>query len=275
MNQKKLVPLVVVGVIILVIFMILSNTVFLTIQPGERGVIFRQFGTGLDKDNIFSPGFEVVAPWNTIHIYEVKETTEDETMSVLDKNGLSIDVDITVRFHPIYSRIGYLHETFGQDYITRLVKPEVRSSVRKVMGRYSAEEIYSTKRKEVEESIILETGELLRAETNNIEMKALLIRAIKLPDNIKNAIENKLTQEQESLAYKFRLEKETSEAERKRIAAEGESTANKIINNSLTPSLLKMRGIEATLELSKSPNSKTIIIGSGKDGMPLILGGSN
>ena len=103
-------------------------------------------------------------------------------------------------------------------------------------------------------------------------MTTLLIRSIILPDKIKQAIESKLQQEQEALAYQFRLDKEKSEAERKRIAADGEAVANKIINNSLTDELLKMRGIEATTELAKSPNSKVIIIGSGKDGLPLILG---
>ena len=131
------------------------------------------------------------------------------------------------------------------------------------------EEIYSTKRSEVEQTIIDEAGKKLRE--NNIEMKALLIRSINLPQDIRQAIESKLKQEQEALAYQFRLEKEKSEAERKRIAAEGEARANNIINNSLTPSLLKMRGIEATLELGKSQNSKTIIIGGGGDGLPLIL----
>ena len=101
-----------------------------------------------------------------------------------------------------------------------------------------------------------------------------MIRSIELPDQIKSAIENKLKQEQEALAYQFRLDKERSEAERKRIAAEGESRANLIINNSLTSNLLKMRGIEATLELAKSPNTKVIVVGSGKDGLPMILGGN-
>jgi regulator of protease activity HflC (stomatin/prohibitin superfamily) len=107
---------------------------------------------------------------------------------------------------------------------------------------------------------------------NYVNAPAVLIRSIELPAQIKNAIESKLQQEQEALAYQFRLDKEKSEAERKRIAAEGESAANKIINNSLTNELLRMRGIEATLELAKSPNSKVVVIGSGKDGMPLILG---
>ena len=175
-----------------------------------------------------------------------------------------------MRYNPIYRKIPYLHRQFGQDYINQLIIPEIRSTVRQVAGRYTAEEIYSTKRSEVEQSIIDEAGKKL---TNNfIDMRALLIRSIQLPKDIKMAIENKLTQEQEALAYQFKLEKEKSEAERKRIEAEGESRANKIINASLTKSLLRMRGIEATVKLSQSPNSKVIVIGSGDDGMPLILG---
>ncbi|MEM9391723.1 MAG: prohibitin family protein, partial [Bacteroidota bacterium] len=185
-------------------------------------------------------------------------------------NGLSINVDVTVRFNPIYDEIGYLHENFGTNYVNKLVVPEVRSAVRQVMGRFTAEEIYSTKRAEVETSIKTETENTLK--NNNIEMQALLIRSINLPEQIKSAIENKLKQEQEALAYQFRLDKEKSEAERKRIAADGEAVANKIINSSLTPELLKMRGIEATLELAKSPNSKVVVVGSGDDGLPLILG---
>jgi regulator of protease activity HflC (stomatin/prohibitin superfamily) len=105
-------------------------------------------------------------------------------------------------------------------------------------------------------------------------MRALLIRSINLPTQIQQAIESKLTQEQEFLAYQFKLEREKSEAERRRIAAEGESRANEIINNSLTTNLLKMRGIEATAALANSPNTKVIVVGSGKDGLPIILGGN-
>jgi regulator of protease activity HflC (stomatin/prohibitin superfamily) len=141
-----------------------------------------------------------------------------------------------------------------------------------VTGRYTAEEIYSTKRSEVETAVIDEAQEILEHPDNNIQMKALLIRSIDLPEQIKLAIENKLKQEQEALAYQFRLERETSEAERKRIAAEGEAEANKIINSSLTDELLKMRGIEATTSLANSSNAKVVVIGSGDSGLPLILG---
>ncbi|MFH2094605.1 MAG: prohibitin family protein [Bacteroidota bacterium] len=259
-------PIIIVGLVIIIILVVSSSYI---LQPGERAVIFRPYTTGLDKENVVGEGFHVVGPWNDFIVYDVKEQQREETMDVLDKNGLSVNVDISVRFNPMYDRIGFLHEIFGVEYITRLVVPEVRSSVRKVMGRYSAEEIYSTKRKEVEDAIYDETKLVLNE--NNIQMTALLIRSINLPPDIKGAIESKLTQEQEALAYKFRLEKETSEAERKRIAAEGEAKANDIVNSSLSDKLLKMRGIEATLELSKSPNTKIIIIGSGSDGLPLIL----
>lgn len=268
--MKKFSPVLILGGVILLIVLIMSSNMFFTIKPGERAVIFRKFSDGLDKTNIIEPGFQVVAPWNDLLIYNVLEQQKEETMDVLDKSGLSVSVDVSVRFHPVYSRIGYLHETFGKEYITQLVIPEVRSSVRKVMGRYTAEEIYSTKRNQVESEIINETKEILTS--NSIEMRALLIRSINLPTEIKQAIESKLTQEQEALAYQFKLDKEKSEAERKRIAAEGESRANNIINNSLSDKLLKMRGIEATISLANSANAKVVVIGSGKDGLPLILG---
>lgn len=268
MNQKVN-PFIIIAGAVFFFLMMLGSQVAITINPGERAIIFRKFTTGLDKENIFQPGFHLIAPWNDVYVYEVKEQKVEESMDILDKNGLSMNIEITVRFNPTYNQIGYLHEEFGKSYVDRLVIPEVRSSARKVMGRYQAEEIYSTKRNEVETTIIEETKDILAG--NNVEVKALLIRSIRLPEKIRQAIDDKLKQEQEAAAYRYRLDKESSEAERKRIAAEGEATANKIINSSLTPSLLKMRGIEATIELSKSNNSKVVVIGSGENGMPLIL----
>jgi regulator of protease activity HflC (stomatin/prohibitin superfamily) len=270
MDNKKFLPILIVGIIGFMILFAFSSSIFYTVEATERAVLFYKFGKGLDKDNVKTPGLHVKAPWNEAYVYDVSENKQEEAMDVLDKNGLSIAVDITLRFYPLFDKIGYIHEKFNVSYVEKLVIPEVRSSVRQVMGRYSAEEIYSTKRAEVETAIITETSEVLIL--NNIQMRALLIRSINLPAQIKQAIENKLEQEQEALAYQFKLDKEKSEAERKRIAADGEAIANKIINSSLTPELLKMRGIEATLELAKSPNSKVIVVGSGKDGMPLILG---
>jgi regulator of protease activity HflC (stomatin/prohibitin superfamily) len=261
---------IVIAVVALIILLLFGGRMFLIIEAGERGVIFRPYTSGLDKENIYGEGFHIIAPWNDMYVYNVREQQREETMDVLDKNGLSINMDVTVRFNPVFNKIGFLHQQFGENFSNVLVVPEVRSSVRQVAGRYTAEEIYSTKRAEVEQSIKEETRRVL--EENFIDMKALLIRSINLPAQIKGAIESKLQQEQEALAYEFRLQREESEAERRRIEAEGIANFNRIINASLTHQILKQRGIEATIELATSPNSKVVVIGSGEDGLPLILG---
>jgi regulator of protease activity HflC (stomatin/prohibitin superfamily) len=254
----------------ILIILLFGGRMFFIIEAGERGVIFRPYTSGLDTKNIYGEGFHIIAPWNKLYIYNVREQQREETMDVLDKNGLSINTDITVRFNPVYNEIGLLHQQFGVNFINVLVIPEVRSTVRQVAGRYTAEEIYSTKRAEVESSIKDETRKVLGE--NFIEMRALLIRSINLPEQIKEAIESKLKQEQEALAYEFRLKREESEAERRRIEAEGIANYNRIISASLTENILRQRGIDATVGLAESPNSKVIVIGSGKEGLPLILG---
>ena len=121
------------------------------------------------------------------------------------------------------------------------------------MGRYTAEEIYSTKRTEVESSIIEETANILAE--NHIDMRALLIRSINLPPDIKSAIENKLTREQEALAMTYINERERLEADRKLIEAKGIADYNRMVDASLTTNIIKLRGIEATLKLAESPNA--------------------
>ena len=269
MENRKL-PLIVLGVVAFIVIMALSSSLFYTLNPSEEAILFYPFGDGLDKENIQKQGFHMKAPWNDKIIYDVSEISSDETMDITDKSGLPLHVDVTVRFSPQVDKIGYLHEKFKGDYQIRFVIPEARSITRQIMAQFTAEEIYSTKRAEVEATIKTETGKKFNA--NYVNFIDILIRSIKLPDQIRESIETKLQMQQEALAYQYRLDKEKSEAERKRIAAEGESRANNIINNSLSEKLLKMRGIEATLELAKSPNTKVVVIGSSKDGLPMILG---
>jgi regulator of protease activity HflC (stomatin/prohibitin superfamily) len=271
MKSKQ--TLLITGIVIGLLLLIFGSRMFYVIKPGERGVVFRTITGVLDKDNIRSTGLNVIAPWNKLFKYVVREQQREETMDVLDKNGLSVSVDITVRFNPLYSRIGYLHEVFGVEFVNTLIVPEVRSSVRKVMGRYTAEEIYSTKRNEVENAIIEETAIILSE--NDIDMRALLIRSINLPPDIKAAIELKLTREQETLAMTYINERESLEADRKLIEAKGIANYNRTVSASLTDNIIKLRGIEATNKLAESGNAKIVVIGSGKDGLPLILGGNN
>ncbi|MCA1746617.1 MAG: prohibitin family protein, partial [Bacteroidales bacterium] len=153
MNKKAQISIGTIAAIA-VLLLIFGSQMFYVIKPGERAVIFKKFAGGLDKDNIFTPGFHIIAPWNDMIKYDVREQKSEETMDVLDKEGLSVNIDITVIFNPMHDAIGHLHENIGADYVTVMVIPNVRSSVRAVTGRFSAEEIYSTKRAEVELAII-------------------------------------------------------------------------------------------------------------------------
>lgn len=273
MNQKKFMTLGIVGFFLLIAVIMFSNATFVTVDSGERGVLFYRFGGGLDKENVYQPGFHIVAPWNTMYIYEVREQQLEEEMEVLSSNGLNIKVDVTARIRPNYGQVGEIHETFGREYMQRLVRPEVRSAVRQVIGKFTPEELYSTKRDEVQTLITQELSDVLAK--NYIDLRAILIRDIELPTKVRTAIEEKLEAEQGSLKYEYILTREKQEAERRLIEAQAKADANRILSASLSDKILQDKGIEATLELAKSPNSKVIVVGGEGDGLPLILGGGN
>lgn len=268
-NQSKLVRIGVIAFIAFVVLLIISNTTFLTIDPGQRGVKFLKFSGGLDKENIYDQGFHIIEPWNKVYIYDVRINEKEEKLDVLSKNGLSIAVELSYRFAPIPEKIGYLHEEIGADYVKRIIQPEVRSATREVIGKYLPEELYSTKREAIQDEIQQMTNNAILSK--HILLDAILIRSVQLPTKLTDAIEMKLEEEQLSFQYEFKLDRERKEAERKIIEAQAKADANKILNASLTDKILKDKGIEATLELANSPNSKVVIIGSGDGGLPLIL----
>ncbi len=269
-NQGKIIRFAIIGFLILLLFLILTNTTFLTIEPGHNGVLFKRFAGGLKKEKIYPQGFRVVAPWDRMIIYDSRYNEAFEKMEVLSKNGLNIVVDLSFRYRPIAQEIGYLHDEVGPDYIERIIRPEIRSATREVIGKYLPEELYSTKREAIQDEIFQRTSQEM--EEKHLYLDAILIRQVKLPATLEEAIERKLKQEQESLEYDFKLEKERKEAERKIIEAEAKAQANRLLSASLTDKILQDKGIDATLELANSPNSKVIVVGSGESGMPLILG---
>ena len=191
-------------------------------------------------------------------------------MRVLSSNGLEISLDVSVLYQPIIEDLGLLHKTKGEDYLNIVIVPEIRAVARSVIGRYTPEQLYSTKRDAIQNEIYEETKK--KVEPQHVQINSVLVRDVTLPPSIKEAIQRKLTQEQEALEYEFRLEKAKQEAEKVRIEAEGKALANRILNASLTTNILREKGIEATMQLSESPNAKVIVIGSGKDGLPIILG---
>ncbi len=265
-----MIRVIIISFIIIVVLLLISGKSFLTIDPGEKGVLFERFSGGLQKDKIYSEGFHMILPWNTMYIYNTRIMESFEELEVLSKNGLNIKIDLSYRYSPIPEKIGYLHSKVGVNYHESIIKPEIRSSTREVIGKYLPEELYSTKREAIQDEIFHQTQKSLQ--NKYIYLDAVLIREVALPKTLQAAIENKLKQEQESLEYEYRLEKERKEAERKIIEAQAKAKANQILNSSLTENILKDKGIEATLKLSESQNAKTVIIGNAKDGLPLIIG---
>ena len=163
-----------------------------------------------------------------------------------------------------------MHNEVGENYHERIIIPEIRSATREIIGKYLPEELYSSKRDSIQTEIFVLAAERIKGKY--IELDAVLIRDVGLPDKLKQAIERKLEQEQVSLEYEFRLTRAQKEAERQRIEAEGKAVANRLLAASLTPNILRDKGIEATLLLAESPNTKIIVVGGGEDGLPLILG---
>ncbi|MCB0806755.1 MAG: hypothetical protein KDC05_13230 [Bacteroidales bacterium] len=269
LNPKKIIPIAII-VAAIILLLISWSSITITIDAGHGGVLFRRFGGGIQLDKTYGEGFHFIAPWNKMYIYEVRQQEVAEEMNVLSSNGLEIQVDVSAWYQPSYENLGNLHSKIGTNYLNRVVIPSLRSSARSVVGRYIPEQIYSTKRDAIQDEIFQETKKLL--DEKNVQLNQVLIRSIKLPPSIKEAIESKLKQEQLTLEYEFKLEKASKEAERQKIEAEGKARANDIINASLTDRILREKGIEATLKLSQSQNTKVVVIGNSKDGLPLILG---
>ncbi|MGK0389190.1 MAG: prohibitin 1 [Maribacter sp.] len=256
----------------IIIFLIVLFNSTVTIGYGEAGVLFKTFGGGVVTEQPpLGEGFHIIAPWNEVYVYNTKQQEVfEEKMQVLSSNGLEISLDVSILYQPKMNELGLLHQTKGSDYLNTIIVPEVRAMTRSIVGRYTPEQLYSTKRDAIQKEIEEESRK--RIETQHLQLNTVLVRDVTLPPSIKQAIERKLGQEQESLEYEFRIEKAEKEAERQRIDAEGKAAANKILNASLTDKILQEKGIEATLELAKSPNAKVVVIGSQKNGMPIILG---
>jgi regulator of protease activity HflC (stomatin/prohibitin superfamily) len=258
-------------IITLIVLIIIIAKSAVTIGSGEAGVLYKTFDNGVVTDEPpLGEGFHLIAPWNKVFVYEVRQQELFEKMKVLSSNGLEIQIDASAWYEPVYNDLGNLHQSLGQNYLQRVIQPAIRSAARSVVGRYTPEQLYSSKRDAIQDEIYDETKKIL--EKQYVQLNEVLVRDVTLPNTIKDAIERKLKQEQESLEYEFRLVTAAKEAEKVIIEAQGKAESNRILSASLTDKILQDKGIDATIKLSESPNSKVIVIGSGESGLPLILG---
>jgi regulator of protease activity HflC (stomatin/prohibitin superfamily) len=245
----------------------LPSRVFYRIPPGVRGVRWSLLGNGTVLDRDYPEGLRVIPPWDRMYLYDVRVQEVRGSVVVLSSNGLPISVSYSVRFRPDLAKLPYLHQTYGPGYIETLVRPEIISALREVIGNYRPETIYSRS----ELGLIDETYQSLAAQLTNryVVVQTVIIEELRLTPELEAAINQKLVDEQTALAYEFRLSREQSEAQRKGIEAQGIKTFEQVSGISI----LKWRGIEATEELAKSPNSKIIMIGTGSNQLPILLSG--
>lgn len=239
-----------------------------TVDSGYAGLEFRALSGGTSK-TLRGEGLHVIPIWNRLITYDLRAQEMKDQLSVLSNNGLTLTVDTSTRYRVIRDQIFELQTQTGPNYAEILIAPVVRSEARKVFGRYSPEEIYSTKREQIEREIFDEVTRAL--EGKHLLIEAVLVRDVDLPPSIQNAIADKLAEEQRSQKMQFTLAKERQEAERKKIEAEGIRDYQNIVRQGLTPEYLQFKGIEATERLAQSQNAKIVIIGRSEDGLPVIL----
>jgi prohibitin 1 len=267
--QRAIARFATLGAIFIVVAGLGGGCMTTSISSGEGAVKFSPFG-GTDLTTQFGEGLQIHAPWVDLIRYDLRVQEQLEGIDALSSNGLQIGMDASIRWRPVPEDIPELHTTYGTDYYRKLVQPELRSAVREIVGQYTPEELYSSRRAELQVQVFERVRDAVG--TQFVQVDAILIRDISLPDQIRGAIENKLKEEQEAERYQFTIQKERLEAERKAIEATGQAEYQRIITASLSDQFLRFKGIEATQLLTNSPNSKTVIIGSGSDGLPVILG---
>ncbi len=238
------------------------------VESGHRGIVFKSLGGGTSKE-VLGEGLHLMPIWNSVIPYDTRVHEMKEALIVISSNGLTMQVDASIRYRPKAEELFELQTTVGEDYAQKVIGPVVRSEARKVFGRYQPEEIYSTKREQIEAQIY---DEVLRAlEGKHVIVEAILVRDVGLPETIKTAIADKLAEEQRSQKMRFTLDRERQESQRKQVEAEGIAKYQSIVRQGLTNEYLTYKGIEATEKLALSPNTKIIVVGGGKTGLPIIL----
>jgi regulator of protease activity HflC (stomatin/prohibitin superfamily) len=261
----------------------------ITVPSGDVGVLWKRFGGGtvLDPRRLKNEGFNLILPWNEVFLYDLRLQSFTESYNAISSDGVSLTAAVNVRFRLQRDAVPVLHQAIGPNYEKVLVQPGIGSLTREVMAQYTAEQVYSTARQEIQDKIRnLAEARLSEKmmehegdeESYRVSMRDtiilydILVAGIELPLAIVAAINRKTEQYYIAEEYKFRVEREKRESERKKIEAEGIRDFQQIVSQGISESYLRWRGIEATLQLSQSTNSKVVVIGSGKDGLPIILG---
>src|SRR6185436_5305669 len=290
--DRYLPSLVIYLMVVTLIGVVLFPYVAITVPSGHVGVLWKRFGGGtvLDPRQLKDEGLHLVWPWNEVFLYDLRLQSITDTYNAISSDGVSLNATLIIRFRLQRDAVPVIHQSIGRDNLQLLAKPGIGSLTREVMSQYTAEQVYSTARQEIQDKIrgLVESrlsqkmmeheGE---EESYRISLKDTiilfdtLVQGIELPQVVVGAINRKTEQYYISEEYVFRVARDKRESERKKIEAEGVRDFQQIVSQGISDSYLRWRGIEATLQLAQSNNSKVVIIGSAKDGLPIILGNSD
>ena len=290
----------------LLMIVVLWPYMVITVPSGHVGVLWRRLygfdmyclcfvgrGTALDPRELREEGLHVIWPWDRLFLYDLRLQSTTQTYNAISKDGVSVTTQINVRFQLLHNSVAVLHKFIGPGYLASVVGPEIGSQARQVISQYTAQEVY-TSREAIQEKIRDNAQKSLGAHLNNlvqpeameeldpqhysdflqgsIQILDTLVLSIELPPAIIAAINRQTEQFYQIQEFKFRVEREAQESKRKQIEANGIAAFQQTVSQGISDSYLRWRGIEATLALAQSPNAKIVVIGTGKDGLPIILG---
>lgn len=271
----------------LFVLVVCWERIVITIPPGHGGVLWHLlFGGTRTTDEAMGEGVKVIFPWNRIYDYDLRLQNFDTSYQVVTNDGLQVTVDVSFRWRANAADLGALHQRFGPQYRDTLLVPAIGSITRHVISRYDVDDLVSEKRntiqQEIFDSVISNSvrngigSSTSTNQTNVVLLEDILITVVELPVNVQTAIESKLQQAQLVEEYRYRVQREELESQRKAVEADGIRQFQAIVASNMTPTYLRWRGIEATLELARSPNSKVVVIGNERSGgLPLILDGAD
>jgi prohibitin 2 len=267
--------------LLFVVFFILFffKSIFITIPAGHGAALWLRFFGGTVLDFYYGEGTKIIFPWDQILIYDLRLQQRTKKFEALTKEGLQVTVEGTLMYRINPKATGLITKYAGPDFADKLVMPAVGAIIRLEIGKFTLEELYSVKRSEIERGVIKQfrlTADMLIGgvpdRVPEIMIEDFWFSRIELPAALVSAIEAKLTQRQLSEQYVFILQREEQEATRKKIEAEGIRAFQDTVSGGISENYLRWKGIDATLKLADSQNAKIVVIGSGKEGLPLILG---
>ena len=240
---------------------------FTQIPAGHVGVV--DF-FGVVSDETLRAGINPVNPLANVIKYSIQTQEHKETMQVLSREGLTIGLEVSALYRLNPDSAARVYKTVsGGDYETIILIPQFRSICRAVTASFQASALYSTERDRLGSTILEELEKAVAP--RGVTIESTPIRNVALPSQLTEAIEQKQRADQESQRMEFILTKEKQEADRKRIEAKGIADFQTIVAAGISEQLLRWKGIEATEKIAQSPNTKVIIVGAGKDGLPIIL----